>query len=38
VQVRSFTLKDDVLTWEVPPRPDGAVPISVWRRASRPAP
>ena len=37
-QVRSFTLNDDVLTWEVPPRPDGAVPISVWRRVSSPTP
>ena len=32
VQTRSFTLRDDVLSWEVPPRPDGAVPISIWRR------
>ncbi|MBV2149848.1 lipocalin-like domain-containing protein [Sphingobium sp. AS12] len=38
VQVRSFTLDEDVLTWEVPPRPDGSVPISVWRRVSRPTP
>jgi Lipocalin-like domain len=32
VQIRSFTLHDDVLSWEVPPRPDGAVPISLWHR------
>ena len=32
VQTRSFSLRDDVLSWKVPPRPDGAVPISVWRR------
>jgi hypothetical protein len=38
VQTRSFTLRDNVLTWQVPPRPDGTVPISVWGRASHPAP
>ena len=38
VQTRSFTLRDDVLSWEVPPRPDGTVPISVWRRVARQAP
>ena len=32
VQTRSFTLRDDVLSWEVPPRPDGVVPVSTWRR------
>ncbi|WP_394840686.1 lipocalin-like domain-containing protein [Pendulispora brunnea] len=32
VQTRSFVLRDNVLSWEVPPRPDGAVPISIWRR------
>ncbi|WP_206340804.1 lipocalin-like domain-containing protein [Marinicauda algicola] len=32
VQTRSFTLRDNVLSWQVPPRPDGTVPISVWRR------
>lgn len=32
VQTRSFTLRDELLRWEVPPRPDGAVPISTWRR------
>lgn len=33
VQRRTYQLKDDVLEWRVPPRPDGDVPISVWRRA-----
>jgi len=37
-QTRSFTLRDDLLSWEVPPRPDGAVPISAWRRLVRQAP
>lgn len=32
VQERSFELKGDVLSWRVPPRPDGDVPISVWQR------
>lgn len=32
VQRRTYQLKDDVLEWRVPPRPDGDVPISVWRR------
>jgi hypothetical protein len=31
-QVRPFTLTGDDLTWRVPPRPDGAVPISSFRR------
>lgn len=35
VQARAFTLRGDVLSWEVPPRPDGAVPISIWRRVAR---
>jgi len=35
VQTRPFTLQDDVLSWQVPPRPDGSVPISVWRRVSK---
>jgi hypothetical protein len=38
VQTRSFTLREDVLSWEVPPRPDGAVPISIWRRLAHQAP
>ncbi|SFF74624.1 Lipocalin-like domain-containing protein [Duganella sp. CF458] len=32
VQRRAYTLKGEVLEWRVPPRPDGDVPISVWRR------
>lgn len=31
-QVRSFTLKGDTLSWRVPARPDGSIPISVFRR------
>jgi len=32
LQKRSYTLVDDVLSYRVPPRPDGTIPISVWRR------
>jgi hypothetical protein len=32
VQVRPFELEGEVLSYRVPPRPDGSVPISVWRR------
>jgi hypothetical protein len=38
VQVRSFTLRGEVLSWQVPPRPDGTVPISVWRRITAATP
>lgn len=31
-QVRQFTLTGDELTWRVPPRPDGSVPISSFKR------
>jgi hypothetical protein len=31
-QIRSFTLRGDTLSYQVPPRPNGDVPISVWRR------
>jgi lipocalin-like protein len=31
-QTREYTLKDGVLTYRVPPRADGAIPISVWKR------
>ena len=31
-QVRVYELHGDVLSYRVPPRPDGSVPISVWRR------
>lgn len=32
VQKRQFTLAGDELSYRVPPRPDGSVPVSVWRR------
>lgn len=32
VQRRAYSLEGEVLEWRVPPRPDGDVPISVWRR------
>ena len=31
-QVRAFELNDNTLSYRVPPRPNGDVPISVWRR------
>jgi Lipocalin-like domain len=31
-QVRPFTLAGDELTWRVPPRPDGSVPVSSFKR------
>jgi hypothetical protein len=31
-QQREYTLDDGVLTYRVPPRPDGAIPISVWKK------
>ena len=31
-QNRAFELRGDTLSYRVPPRPDGNVPISVWRR------
>lgn len=31
-QRRSFELHGEVLSYRVPPRPDGNVPVSVWRR------
>ena len=32
VQVRTYELKGDELSWKVAPRPDGSVPITVLRR------
>lgn len=32
VQKRPFELAGDVLTWRVPPQPNGHVPVSVWKR------
>lgn len=34
-QTRSFELKGDVLSYRVPPRPNGDVPVSVWRRVGQ---
>ncbi|MBO9710806.1 MAG: lipocalin-like domain-containing protein [Caulobacter sp.] len=31
-QRRSYQLKGDELSYQVPPAPDGTIPISVWRR------
>lgn len=31
-QVRSYELKGDALSWKVPARPDGSIPITVLRR------
>jgi Lipocalin-like domain len=31
-QSRAFELRGDTLSYRVPPRPDGNVPVSVWRR------
>lgn len=31
-QTRAFELHGDTLSYRVPPRPDGNVPLSVWRR------
>jgi hypothetical protein len=31
-QKRQFELKGDELSYQVPARPDGSIPISVWRR------
>lgn len=32
VQKRKYMLKDDALTYRVPPRPDWSIPVSVWQR------
>lgn len=34
-QVRIYELDGDMLSYRIPPRPDGSVPISVWRRVSQ---
>jgi hypothetical protein len=31
-QKREYTLKDGVLTYRVPPRADGSIPVSVWKK------
>jgi polyisoprenoid-binding protein YceI len=33
-QVRAYEMKGDELSWKVPPRPDGSIPITVVRRIS----
>jgi hypothetical protein len=33
-QVRAYELKGDILSWKVPARPDGSVPVTVVRRIS----
>lgn len=32
VQKRAYTLEGDMLSYRVPPRPDGSIPLSVWRK------
>lgn len=32
VQQREFTLKGDLLRYRVPARPDGSIPVSIWKR------
>ncbi|MNN95074.1 hypothetical protein D3C81_2138210 [compost metagenome] len=32
VQRRQYTLEGNVLTYRVPARPDGSIPLSVWRK------
>jgi len=32
LQKRAYTLEGDVLTYRVPPRPDGSVPLSAWEK------
>jgi Lipocalin-like domain len=33
-QVRAYELKGDILSWKVPARPDGSIPVTVVRRIS----
>ena len=35
-QVRAYELKGDILSWKVPARPDGSIPITVLRRIAVP--
>jgi hypothetical protein len=32
VQKRDYRIDGDTLTYKVPPRPDGSIPVSVWKR------
>ncbi|RSL15202.1 lipocalin-like protein [Edaphobacter aggregans] len=34
-QVRAYQLKDDILSWRVPARPDGSIPVTVLRRIAK---
>lgn len=34
-QVRSYELSGDMLSYKVPPRPNGDVPLTAWKRISR---
>lgn len=34
-QVRAYELKGDILSWKVPPRPDGSITITVFRRIAQ---
>ncbi len=34
-QVRSYVLSGDMLTYKVPPRPNGDIPLTGWKRVSR---
>ena len=34
-QVRTYELNGDTLSYRIPPRPDGSIPVSVWRRVSQ---
>ena len=34
-QVRAYELKGDILSWRVPARPDGSIPITVLRRIAQ---
>lgn len=35
IQVRSYVLNGDMLSYEVPPRPNGDIPMTGWKRISR---
>jgi len=35
-QVRAYELKGDILSWKVPARPDGSIPVTVLHRIAVP--
>jgi len=35
IQVRAYELNGDILSWRVPARPDGSIPITVMRRMAQ---